>query len=269
MRIAVPDEPEAERGRLRGWSASSASPTASVCLACERDSEAIADAALVAFERLRPASFAVRVRRRDKSFPLTSQQLEREIGAAVQRRTALPVNLSRPGPGAARRAGPAPRLRARSRACRRRRPSGRQQRPRRQPALRRHRLAGGGAAGDEARAGDRVRPLQRRALPGPGRGQQGAGPGACSERLPGGAAGPLWVVPFGNQQRMLSAVSPPANRIVLYRRQMARIALRDRGAARARPRSSPATRSARSRRRRCPTWPRSRTPRSCRCCGPC
>src|SRR6185312_14546676 len=34
----------------------------------------------------------------------------------------------------------------------------------------------------------------------------------------------MWVVPFGNQQRMLSAVSPPANRIVLYRRQMARVA---------------------------------------------
>ena len=35
--------------------------------------------------------------------------------------------------------------------------------------------------------------------------------------------GAMWVVPFGNQQRMLSAVSPESHRIVLYRRQMARI----------------------------------------------
>ena len=33
----------------------------------------------------------------------------------------------------------------------------------------------------------------------------------------------MWVVPFGSQQRMLSAVSPESHRIVLYRRQMARI----------------------------------------------
>ena len=46
--------------------------------------------------------------------------------------------------------------------------------------------------------------------------------------------GVLWVVPFGNQQRMLSAVSEESHRIVLYRRQMARVgcALADRlGAA--------------------------------------
>jgi thiamine biosynthesis protein ThiI len=36
--------------------------------------------------------------------------------------------------------------------------------------------------------------------------------------------GPLWVVPFGNQQRMISAVSPESHRIVLYRRQMVRVA---------------------------------------------
>ena len=33
----------------------------------------------------------------------------------------------------------------------------------------------------------------------------------------------MWVVPFGNQQRMLSAVSHESHRIVLYRRQMARV----------------------------------------------
>jgi thiamine biosynthesis protein ThiI len=34
----------------------------------------------------------------------------------------------------------------------------------------------------------------------------------------------LWVVPFGSQQRMISAVSQESHRIVLYRRQMARVA---------------------------------------------
>ena len=72
---------------------------ASTCLACERDPEAIAAASLQIIERTRPASFAVRVRRRDKSFALTSQDLEREIGAAIQRSTSppLPVDLSNPG----------------------------------------------------------------------------------------------------------------------------------------------------------------------------
>jgi thiamine biosynthesis protein ThiI len=35
--------------------------------------------------------------------------------------------------------------------------------------------------------------------------------------------GHMWVVPFGSQQRMLSAVSDETHRIVLYRRQMARV----------------------------------------------
>ena len=49
--------------------------------------------------------------------------------------------------------------------------------------------------------------------------------------------GALWVVPFGNQQRMLSAVSEESHRIVLYRRQMARDRLRARTAACTRRRS--------------------------------
>src|SRR4030095_5214096 len=70
---------------------------ASVCLRCERDAESIADVGMIAFERRRPETFAVRVRRRDKSFPLTSQDLERQVGAAIQRRTGLPVDLGDPG----------------------------------------------------------------------------------------------------------------------------------------------------------------------------
>ncbi|WP_344566123.1 tRNA uracil 4-sulfurtransferase ThiI [Streptomyces axinellae] len=41
-------------------------------------------------------SFAVRARRRDKSFPLTSSVLAAALGTRVQRATGLPVNLSSP-----------------------------------------------------------------------------------------------------------------------------------------------------------------------------
>jgi thiamine biosynthesis protein ThiI len=41
-------------------------------------------------------SFAVRARRRDKRFPLTSAELATRIGSAVQREYGYPVNLSRP-----------------------------------------------------------------------------------------------------------------------------------------------------------------------------
>ena len=44
----------------------------------------------------RTGSFAVRARRRDKRFPLTSASLNREIGARVQRAYGYPVNLSHP-----------------------------------------------------------------------------------------------------------------------------------------------------------------------------
>ena len=90
--IAVADEVAADEvasrlARVFGFAA------ASVCLRCERDPGRIAEVAMVAFERRRPGTFAVRVRRRDKTFPLTSQDLEREIGAAIQQRTGLPVDL--------------------------------------------------------------------------------------------------------------------------------------------------------------------------------
>ncbi len=53
-------------------------------------------AAAVAMAAGRTGSFAVRARRRDKRFPLTSAQLAREIGARVQRAYGYPVNLSHP-----------------------------------------------------------------------------------------------------------------------------------------------------------------------------
>jgi thiamine biosynthesis protein ThiI len=63
---------------------------------CERDAAAGADAA-VELLRGRPGrTFAVRARRRDKSYPLRSIELARVIGDAVRARLGLEVDLSRP-----------------------------------------------------------------------------------------------------------------------------------------------------------------------------
>ncbi len=43
-----------------------------------------------------PPSFAVRVHRGDKSFPLTSQEIEREMGARIKERTGARVDLTSP-----------------------------------------------------------------------------------------------------------------------------------------------------------------------------
>jgi len=61
----------------------------------DKDPEAAA-AAAVALTEGRTGSFAVRARRRDKRFPVTSSQLATLIGARVQQAHGLPVNLSRP-----------------------------------------------------------------------------------------------------------------------------------------------------------------------------
>jgi thiamine biosynthesis protein ThiI len=197
--------------------------TGSVCLRCERDTERIADIGMVAFARARPRTFAVRARRRDKSFPLTSQQIERQVGAAIQERTGLPVDLTRPDlelrveldahgayvhvrelegagglpVGTSGRAvvllsggidSPVASLLAMKRG------------------LEVEFLHFSGEPYLEPTATVKAQ-AQARVL----NGFQAAGPGA------------MWVVPFGSQQRMLSAVSPESHRIVLYRRQMARI----------------------------------------------
>jgi tRNA uracil 4-sulfurtransferase len=222
LRVAVPSEHEAgEVGsrleRVFGFA------NASICLACERDVDAITQVALAAFERERPRTFAVRVRRRDKSFALTSQELEREVGAALQRRTELAVDLTHPDLTVRVEldqrqayvhtreldgAGGLPVSTSGSALC----------------------LLSGGI--DSPVAGllamkrglavefvhfsgepylDPVASTKAQAQARVLNGFQAARPGA------------VWVVPFGNQQRMLSAVSATPNRIVLYRRQMARI----------------------------------------------
>jgi thiamine biosynthesis protein ThiI len=70
---------------------------ARVCRAVRvaKDPEAAIEAA-VALMAGKSGSFAVRARRRDKRFPLTSTQLAAEIGARVQRAYGYPVNLKHP-----------------------------------------------------------------------------------------------------------------------------------------------------------------------------
>jgi tRNA uracil 4-sulfurtransferase len=220
--IVVGDEAVAEAvadrlERVFGYAA------ASVCLACERDPDAIADAALRSIERLRPQSFAVRVRRRDKRFPLTSQDLERAIGAAIQSRTSLRVDLTKPD------------LKLRVELDHRHAFLHVRELP----------AAGGLPVGTSGRAvsllsGGIDSPVA--SLLGMKRGLAidflhfsgepyldpvATGKARAQARVLNGfqaaRPGSLWVVPFGNQQRLLSAVSAPPNRIVLYRRQMSRI----------------------------------------------
>ena len=221
--IPVPDELAADEvasrlERVFGF------VTASVCLRCERDTDRIADVAMVAFARAQPETFAVRVRRRDKAFPLTSQDLEREIGAALQARTALPVKLRDPG------------LELR----------GELDADAAYVHVREIEGAGGLPVGTSGRAvcllsGGIDSPVAALLAMKRGlaveflhfSGEPYLDPLATTKAqaqarvLNGFQAirpGRLWVVPFGHQQRMLSAVSDESHRIVLYRRQMARIA---------------------------------------------
>ena len=196
---------------------------ASVCLRCERDVERIADVGMVAFARVRPETFAVRVRRRDKAFPLTSQQLEREIGAALQERTALPVNLSRPGLEL--------RIELDTEAA--------------YVHVREIEGAGGLPVGTSGRAvcllsggidspvaallamkrGLAVEYLHFSGEPylDPLATHKAQAQAKVLNGFQAARPASLWVVPFGNQQRMISAVSQESHRIVLYRRQMARV----------------------------------------------
>ena len=65
-------------------------------LRCERDPSAAADAAVSLLRGRAGRTFAVRPRRRDKSYPLRSMELSRVIGEAVRVRLGLAVDLSEP-----------------------------------------------------------------------------------------------------------------------------------------------------------------------------
>jgi tRNA uracil 4-sulfurtransferase len=69
--------------------------TVAQTLRVAKTAEAVA-AAAVALTAGRPGTFAIRARRRDKRFPLTSAQLAVLVGREVQQAHGLPVNLTRP-----------------------------------------------------------------------------------------------------------------------------------------------------------------------------
>ncbi|MCK6461693.1 MAG: THUMP domain-containing protein [Planctomycetes bacterium] len=58
-----------------------------------RDLDAVAAAAVAELRRLAPASFRVSARRNDKSFPMTSVEIDREVGARVHEALGIPVRL--------------------------------------------------------------------------------------------------------------------------------------------------------------------------------
>ncbi len=58
-----------------------------------RDIDAVGAAALAEISRLRPASFRVSTRRSDKSFPMTSLEIDRRVGALVHDALGIPVRL--------------------------------------------------------------------------------------------------------------------------------------------------------------------------------
>jgi len=60
------------------------------------DLDAISAAILADLEGLKPASFRVNAKRGDKNFPMTSPQIERELGARIQERFGWPVKLDHP-----------------------------------------------------------------------------------------------------------------------------------------------------------------------------
>jgi thiamine biosynthesis protein ThiI len=197
--------------------------TGSVCLGCERDPDRIAEVGMVAFARAQPRTFAVRVRRRDKSFPLTSQDIERQVGASIQERTGLPVDLSRPDLEL--------RVELDARGA--------------YVHVRELQGAGGLPVGTSGRAvallsggidspvasllamkrGLEVEFLHFSGEPylDPAATVKAQAQAKVLNGFQAARPGAMWVVPFGSQQRMLSAVSPESHRIVLYRRQMARI----------------------------------------------
>jgi len=74
----------------------------SAAMEAPQEIEALGEIALALVERYlarcaaRPESFRVTARRSDKRFPLTSQEIGRDVGAVIFERVGLPVNLTSP-----------------------------------------------------------------------------------------------------------------------------------------------------------------------------
>ncbi len=93
-RIVINLRPEADWERIRtGLSRTFGVVNFSPAWRAELSPESIIATTLAAIEGLAPKSFAVRVKRGDKQFPIPSMDLARMIGSAVQERTGWPVDL--------------------------------------------------------------------------------------------------------------------------------------------------------------------------------
>ena len=130
------------------------------------DLDAIASAvAEAARERMagqaRETTFRVSARRADKRFPIPSPDIEREVGGRVQEATGWPVDLSNPELHIRVEVLTTDAFFSFRQGARRRRTADRHERPRAEPALRRHRLAGRRVAADSPRLPQSLRPLSQ------------------------------------------------------------------------------------------------------------
>jgi thiamine biosynthesis protein ThiI len=189
-----------------------------------RDLDAIAAAVLEDLEGHPPVSFRVSAKRGDKSFPLTSPQLERELGARIVARFGWPVKLDRPEMtvtvevlanqafysfGKERGAGGMPTGVSGRVAC----------------------LMSGGidspvAAYRLMKRGCSVVPVHFHSYPFLSRASQEKAREICEVLTRHQMRTSLKLVPFGELQRQVVLTVPPPLRVVIYRRLMLRIAER-------------------------------------------
>ena len=180
-----------------------------------------ATAAAVALTGADSGAFAVRARRRDKRFPLTSEQLT-QIGAEIQAAHGLPVTLEHPDTRGLRRGRPARGVRVHRGPAGAGRPAGRHERPRGRADVRRHRLAGRGLP--VMKRGLRCVFLHFSGVPltGPSRSTRRTrwSAGSTGSR----AASRLYVVPFGKAQQSLAASGAGRLQVMAQRRLMLKTA---------------------------------------------
>jgi len=189
-----------------------------------RDLDAIAAAILEDLEGHPPVSFRVSAKRGDKSFPLTSPQLERELGGRIVARFGWPVRLDHPEMtvtvevlanqafysfGKERGAGGMPTGVSGRVAC----------------------LMSGGidspvAAYRLMKRGCSVVPVHFHSYPFLSRASQEKAREICEVLTRHQMRTSLKLVPFGELQRQIVLAVPPPLRVVIYRRLMLRIAER-------------------------------------------
>lgn len=96
-RVVINLRPEADWGRIRaGLSRTFGIVNFSPAWRSDRSEEGIIATTLSAIDGLDARSFAVRVKRSDKQYPIPSMDLARSIGTAVQQRKSWPVDLDNP-----------------------------------------------------------------------------------------------------------------------------------------------------------------------------